>query len=243
MKISQIYPIKGMHCASCGNIIEKTLKKVEGVEDVSVNYGTEKAKISFDDSKIKIEELSKKIEPLGYSFAMLQGDNMQTAESMGMPAHAGMSESEHAEHLGLSQTKKEKLDELASMRSKVLSVASLVVFSVFVMAWGIFAEFDLVSRIPSTWGNFFNQVFPIFAIYTFFVIGKPYLLGVYRFLRYGKANMDTLIGIGTSVAFIYSFILTIFSESLSSYLNVENIYYDLTIIVLAFIAFGKHLAA
>ena len=40
-----------MHCASCAGIIEKTFKKTEGVESVEVNYGTETAKVSFDESK------------------------------------------------------------------------------------------------------------------------------------------------------------------------------------------------
>src|SRR3989338_9104059 len=56
-----------MHCASCSTIIEKTLKKVEGVESVEANYGTEKAKISFDPAKISVYDMSKHLEPLGYS--------------------------------------------------------------------------------------------------------------------------------------------------------------------------------
>src|ERR1035437_5739408 len=97
------YSIKGMHCASCASIIEKTLKKVEGVNSVEVNYGNETAKISHDESKINIADISKKIEPLGYSIAM------PTAEEMGMSA------SEHASHLGLNQSKKEKLAEIKDM--------------------------------------------------------------------------------------------------------------------------------
>ena len=54
-----------MHCASCAGIIEKTFKKTEGVHSAEVNYGTEKAKVVFDESKISAQELSKKIEPLG----------------------------------------------------------------------------------------------------------------------------------------------------------------------------------
>lgn len=38
MKQSQTYSLKGMHCASCANIIERTLRKMDGVEEVSVNY-------------------------------------------------------------------------------------------------------------------------------------------------------------------------------------------------------------
>ena len=44
---TEIYQVKGMHCASCASIIEKTLKKIDGVESIEVNPGTEKAKISF----------------------------------------------------------------------------------------------------------------------------------------------------------------------------------------------------
>ena len=58
----------------------------------------------------------------------------------------------------------------------------------------------------------------------------------YRFFRYGKANMDTLIGLGTSVAFLYSFAVTAFEETLRSFINVDATYYDVTIIVITFIA-------
>ena len=64
----KIYKIKGMHCASCAGIIEKTLKKTEGVISAEANYGNESVKLSFDQNKINLESLSKKIEPLGYSF-------------------------------------------------------------------------------------------------------------------------------------------------------------------------------
>src|SRR3989344_2172074 len=64
---TQTYKVKGMHCASCSSVIEKTFKKVEGVQSAEVNYGTEKAKVSFDPSKTNPHDLSKHIEPLGYS--------------------------------------------------------------------------------------------------------------------------------------------------------------------------------
>ena len=63
----QILKVKGMHCAACASIIEKTLKKIAGVENVEVNYGNETTKISFDETKTSIVELSKKIERIGYS--------------------------------------------------------------------------------------------------------------------------------------------------------------------------------
>lgn len=231
MASTQTYKIKGMHCASCASIIEKTFKKVPGVESAEVNYGTEAAKVSFDESKVSPHHLSKTIEPLGYSLVM------PTAESM------GMSESEHATHLGLNQSKKEKLAEIADMRTKVLSVIPLAIFSIFVMGWDILAQFNVLPAPGNTLKEFFHHLLPIFATYTLFVVGKPYLLGVYRFLRYGKANMDTLIGIGTSVAFVYSFVLSAFEEPLARFVNVEHTYYDVTIVVITFIALGKYLEA
>ena len=229
---SQTYKVRGMHCASCSFVIEKTLKKVDGVHSALVNYGTEKAKVTFDPAKTNPHDLSKHIEHLGYSLEV-----PITAEEM------GMSVDEHAAHLGLNQSKKEKLKEVAQMRTLVISAVPLAIFSIFVMGWDILSEYNIVSEMSYTVSEFFHHLLPIFATYTLFVVGKPYLLGFYRFLRYGKANMDTLIGIGTSAAFLYSFILTAFEDILKPFINVEHTYYDVTIVVITFIALGKYLEA
>jgi len=220
-----------MHCASCAGIIEKTLKKTDGVESVEVNYGNESTKISFDESKTNPKHLSDKIEKLGYSLIL------PTAEEM------SMSDSEHAGHIGLNQSKKEKLVEVSDMRTKVFSAIPLAIFSIIVMGWDIFVQYKMVPEMSVTMYEFVHHLLPIFATYMLFVVGKPYLLGFYRFLRYGKANMDTLIGIGTVAAFLYSFAVTAFEEVLAPFINVEHTYYDVTIVVIAFIALGKYLEA
>ncbi|MEO5635022.1 MAG: heavy metal translocating P-type ATPase [Candidatus Paceibacterota bacterium] len=238
--INKTYKIKGMHCASCASIIEKTVKKIDGVGEISVNSGTENAKISFDESKTNTDQFNKKLEPLGYSLVNREDHSMHGEMSAG---DMGMSEDEHAEHLGLNQSKREKLAEIADMRTKVLSVIPLAIISIFIMGWDILAQYKLAGEMSYTVSEFFHHLLPIMATYTLFVVGKPYLLGFYRFLRYGKANMDTLIGIGTSVAFIYSFIVTAFEKSLAPYINVSHTYYDVTIVVITFIALGKYLEA
>ena len=220
-----------MHCASCAGIIEKTFKKKEGVHSVEVNYATETAKIGYDADKTSPQHLSQSIEPLGYSLAL------PTAEEMGMSA------SEHAEHLGLNQSKKEKLAELQDMRNKVLVSIPLAVISGVVMGWELLSQVNVVPTVPYVWSEFFHHLLPVLATYVLFVVGKPYLLGFYRFLRYGKANMDTLIGIGTSAAYLYSFIVTAFEETLRPFINVEHTYYDVAIVVIAFITLGKYLEA
>ncbi len=214
-----------MHCASCASIIERTLKKTEGVTSVEVNYGTESAKIAIDSSKTKIENLSSLIEPLGYSFVQ------QTNKSQSSALDA------------TDYEKIEKLKDLADLRLKVLSALPIAVFSIFIMTWDILLEFKLVSPMSEIFAEFIHNLMPLLATYILFVVGKPYLLGLYRFLRYGKANMDTLIGLGTSVAYIYSFLVTALAGPLSKYINIGYSYYDVTIVVITFIALGKYLEA
>ncbi|MSR71676.1 MAG: cadmium-translocating P-type ATPase [Candidatus Taylorbacteria bacterium] len=238
MNTSKTYKVKGMHCASCASIIEKTFKKTDGVQSVEVNYGTETAKVVFDESKTNPHHLSEKIEKLGYSLVVPEYTSL-TMDASKM----GMSADEHTAHLGLNQTKKEKLAEVASMRTMVMSSIPLAIFSFFVMGWEIIAQYNAVPAMSYTLKEFFHHLLPIMATYMLFVVGKPYLLGFYRFLRYGKANMDTLIGIGTSAAFLYSFIVMAFEDVLKPFINVENTYYDVTIIVIAFITLGKYLEA
>ncbi len=209
---TETYKVNGMHCASCSSIIEKALKKIDGVQSVEVNYGTEKAKISFDPLKTNSRALSKYIESLGYS-------------------------------LEIPTIGKEKLAEISDMKSKIMTAIPLAALSVFVMGWDILSQFKYIAPPSYTLEEFFRYLFPLMATYILFVVGRPYLLGVYRFFRYGKANMDTLIGIGTSVAFLYSFIITAFEESLRPFINVEYTYYDVTIVVITFIALGKYLEA
>lgn len=229
---TQTYNVKGMHCASCSSVIEKTFKKVEGVHSAEVNYGTERAKVSFDPLKTNPHDLSKQIEPLGYSLEV-----PETAQEM------GMSESEHASHLGLNQSKKEKLAEVFDMRTKVISAVPLAFVSIIFMLWEILPQFNILPMMGPVMSNFMHHLLPIFATYILFVVGKPYLLGFYRLLRYGKANMDTLIGIGTVAAFLYSFAVTAFEDILRPFINVDYQYYDVTIVVITFIALGKYLEA
>ena len=59
---TETYKVKGMHCASCVAMIERTVKKIPGVESAEANYGTEKAKMSFDPPKTYAGELSTAID-------------------------------------------------------------------------------------------------------------------------------------------------------------------------------------
>ena len=56
-----------MTCAACAKAVERVTKKLDGVENSSVNIATEKANIEYDSSKIKISQIKSAIEKAGYS--------------------------------------------------------------------------------------------------------------------------------------------------------------------------------
>ena len=212
--------ITGMHCASCVSVIERTLSGQPGVQEASANFGTEKAKILFDPALTNLSSLNRSIEPLGYS--LHEGDEQSKEKSR-------------------HDSQREKMAELKSLKIKTISIIPLAIISALVMAWEILAGLNILPMIPAMWMDFFHHLLPVMATYSLFVVGLPYLKGLQRFLRHGQANMDTLIGLGTLTAFIYSFIIASFSDQLRAYINVEAGYYDVTIVVIAFITLGKYL--
>jgi len=211
--------VTGMHCASCAAIIKRKIEKIEGVQSCAVNFGTEKAQIAYDSTKISVESMNEEIGRLGYK---LVGGVVSTEE----------------------ETKRKKIFELEKLKQQVQIVLPMVAVSILVMIWEVGEKpLGLWPKMPEMWMEFFHHLLPIFATYTLFGVGVTYLKGVVRFLKYGAANMDTLVGMGTLVAFIYSFAVTAFEKVLPMNINPGQNYFDVTIVVIGFITLGKYLEA
>lgn len=58
--------ISGMHCTSCAMNIDFDLEDLEGVKSVKTNYAKQESEIEFDEEKVKMEEVFKVIQKLGY---------------------------------------------------------------------------------------------------------------------------------------------------------------------------------
>ncbi|MEK6816566.1 MAG: heavy metal translocating P-type ATPase, partial [Nanoarchaeota archaeon] len=79
--------ITGMHCASCSTLISKALMKIDGIKEANVNFSTSKATVSFDESKVKEEQMISAVKKRGYGAFLSDGkidvkkqENMQKRE-------------------------------------------------------------------------------------------------------------------------------------------------------------------
>lgn len=230
-------PIKGMHCASCAMTIQKTLSKAKGVKSCEVNYGNEKAKIQFDPEATDVNTLSKEIEPFGYSLINHQNNN---AKGMTHNNSSGNS-MDHSAHLGLNQTKDDKLAELADQKKKVEFVMPITILMFVLMLWEIASQ--TIKWIPLFFipHDLFQVISLILSTIVLFWIGKDFLKEVVVFAKYKVANMYTLVGIGTLTAYLYSATLVLFPP-IKQLLNLpEMVYFDVVIVVIGFVYLGKYL--
>lgn len=221
--------ISGMHCASCVSRIEKKLGAQEGVSDVSVNLAMEEARITLDPSQTSVQKLSETIEPLGYKLHITEQQFPKVMDgSHSMQGH---------DHAAVTT------GETETLRKKVLISMPMVIFAAGMMLWEILAKYGIVPAMSEVIYEFLHHLLPIFATYMLFAIGTPYLRGLWMFFRRGVADMDTLIGLGTVAAFLYSFALTAFEIPLTPYLDTSATYYDVTIVVIGLITLGKYFEA
>lgn len=210
----------GMHCASCAKIIEKKLVKVPGVKEANVNFAAEKARVIFDPSKTGVNDLVKAVKAAGYG-ASLPNDKDPDAE------------------------RKRKQKEIDAYRNKFV-VSFILSFPML-----YFMLFDFFSFIPlkETLTPYIGVISLVLTIPVQFVIGAGFYRGMWSSLKMKTFNMDSLIAIGTSTAFIYSLwqLISYYSANNSLIgLNGEKIpelYFETAAFLVTFVILGKWLEA
>lgn len=206
-------PIGGMTCAACSARIEKVLKKMDGINEVSINLAAERGNVVFDDSAIKYEDIKRAIERIGYSVLedrAPDGDKDQkrsnvlwrkfvTAAIFGIPllyvAMAPMIP-------GLER-----------------AVPSFMVPSDHPM---IYAVVQLILTIP------------------ILVVGRDFYTVGFKALWQRSPNMDSLIAIGTSSAAIYS-LYSMYRIYAGDHHAVHSMYFESAGVIIVLILLGKYL--
>lgn len=209
-----------MDCASCANIVNRAISKTTGVLHSSVNLATEKATVEYDDSAVTLTDINANVQKMGYSLVVPDTD---------MDSKMPMDHMHHDDRL-----------DLLRQQIKFLFPAALVVF--VYMLYSLAAMYLRLPQLLISMNTFNTLAFALSTL-VLFGFGQEFLASIPRFVKTRVANMDTLIGIGSSVAYFYSAAILLFPQVAVSLHLSETTYFDVVIIVIGFIKFGKFLEA
>ncbi len=209
--IKKTYPIKGMHCASCVRVIEKSLSRTPGIKNAVVNLATEKATVTYDQDECTEENISSAVEKVGYK--VVTDENVISDD----------------------QEKIEKAKELKKLRNKV----AVSLFLGGLILWGSFP--GLMNFAPEVLKNFWVQL--LLATPVQFWAGWDFYRATIPALKHRTANMDTLVALGTTVAYIYSVFVTFFPNIIMDFGMEAMPYFDVAAIVIGLILLGRYFEA
>lgn len=219
MHLTQVFSLPDIDCASCVNHIERDVKPLKGVHHIIVNFATQKAEVMYDPNQISLEEIVSKIKKTGYTAIPLNNESAHSSpHKHRMPDGSLMSGEDHSAHAAAENEEE--------IRSKALRVIVGAILSVFILALSFAVEVqnEMVLMMLATL---------CILLYT----GKEYYLrGIPSFILRGRPNMDTLVALGVSAAFLYSSYITLFTNSHEEY------FMDAAIIA-TFIMLGRYLEA
>jgi Cu+-exporting ATPase len=197
--------------------LEKALAKVEGVLEAQVTFTTEKARVKYVPTIVTQAELRRTVAAVGFE-AMELGGEAEDAEA------------------------KAREDEINEQR-RLLTIGLIFTIPLFLLSmskdFGLLPPFVYLRgtmggmRVAQPW---FNWVMLALAIPVQFYVGYDYYVGAFKALRNKSTNMDVLIVMGSSAAFLYSLPITYG-------LLAGHVYYETAAVIITLIKLGKYLEA
>lgn len=208
------FQIKGMSCASCAKSVEAALNKTDGVAIAQVNFAAEQAKVEFDGQLVNLNLLQEAVSKAGYEAIPIMDGDRQTR---------------------LQQQEREKAQELRALTQKVWvagGLSAVLVIGSLPMMLGVEIPF-----IAHWWHNPWLQ----WALTTpiLFWAGRSFFIGAFKSLRNRSANMDTLVALGTGVAYFYSVFATLFPAQLRAWDVPTDVYFESAAVIIALILLGS----
>ena len=207
-------PISGMTCAACVAKIEKALNGLDGVIEAGVNFGVEKATVEYLPQQLKVVDIKRAIDELGYKSL-----NIETESTV-------------------DREREERQNEIKKL-------FRFFIFSVVLSIPIFFGSAKWIPWVPAALQNFYV----LFALATpvQFLAGWRFYKGAMASLRHKTADMNTLIAVGTSAAYLYSVAVTFFQSYFEPYFEARNlelhVYYETAVIIITLILLGRLLEA
>jgi len=210
-------PISGMTCASCAKAVERAIKKLPGIREVSVNYATEKARVLYDPGSTRISEIKNAVSKAGYK---------------PMEVEAGEQVDRERE-----RREKERKTLWTKFLVAVIFTAPLLYISMGHMMGLPMPDFIMPEMHPLNFG-----LVQLILVIPVMISGyRFYTVGFSRLFK-GEPNMDSLIAVGTSAAFLYG-IYAIVQIINGNTEYAQDLYFETAGVIIALIMLGKYLEA
>ncbi len=218
-----VLDLEGMTCASCAMRIEKGLKKVPGVKDASVNLATEQAAVIFNPTQTNLEQMVQKVEAVGYKATPQVASSQQPAQG------TVISETPGSPMISITQE-----DELSRRRqAEIVRKRNLLILGIVLTLPVVILSMFFLNRFPGENYLLLALTTPVWAI-----VGWEFHRGAVKTLRHGSANMDTLVSLGSTAAYLLSVVATFFPQVVG-----PITFYDTTALIVTLIYLGKYLEA
>ena len=213
-------PIGGMTCAACAQRIEKALRKLEGVNYVSVNLATEKASVRYDTKTVKISAIKEAVIKAGYEVLEIS----------------------KTDALDEDRARKQKEIDILRRKLAVSAVFSVPLLYIAMAPMITFVRLPFPSSLDPMNFPLIYALLQLLLVIPIIITGYKFYTVGFRALIQRSPNMDSLIALGTSAAVLFSAYNT-FLIYKGSYEAVESLYFESAGVIITLILLGKSLEA
>src|SRR5687768_9829248 len=201
--------IGGMTCASCVGRVEKALKKLDGVRDARVNLATETATVDFDPQQVGLAEFAAAVATSGYT-ATPRDD--ERAPEVPEPTDGDGRDTE--------------LDGVKRRWQVALSSGLGLMVLMYV-------------PLPLDTMDWLMPAILVVATFVQFWAGRSIYTAAWAAARHGATNMNTLVALGTAVAYGYSAFVTLWPAAAESWGLPLHVYYETSLVIIALVLMGR----
>jgi len=205
--------LRGMGCASCASTIEKAIQSVSGVTECQVNFGAEQATVQYNPEQTDLETIQAAVADAGYQAFPLQ--EMSSGQ--------------------VNEEKKSRQAETLDLKQKIW-VGGIISF---LLVLGMIPEiFGInIPLIPDWLSNPWLQF--ILTTPVLFWCGQSFFIGGWKAFKRHTATMDTLIALGTGVAYFYSLFALLYPGFFTAEGLTPHVYFEVAAAVTTLILLGR----
>ncbi|MBU1209487.1 MAG: heavy metal translocating P-type ATPase, partial [Proteobacteria bacterium] len=211
-------PITGMSCASCVKKVENALNGLEGVVRANVNFATERATVQYIPGVVSIEDFRRAVKKAGYEVLQVETGGKEDVADREKAAREA---------------------EYKKLQKKFITGVILVI-PIFVLAYWKMLGLSYLYNLSREF-NFYLQL--LFQTPIQFWVGRQFYSGAWKTLKHRSADMNTLIAVGTSAAYLYSVLATFFPDLFAAEGLMAEVYFDTAGAIIVLILLGRLLEA